>query len=129
MIMELKIGDRVSTTLCSSHGRIVDILTATGGRKLYTIHFDGDTEPSRFIFTESEITKEPSVEYKWEFEVLENVVVGIMYEVIGDQKTEVARGHGHLIHEGRVGVAQAASYALKKAYENLNNGSIYLDKN
>ena len=51
--------------------------------------------------------------------MLENLVVGIMYEVKGSTKTEIVRGHGHIIHEGALGKAQAASYSLKKIYEKL----------
>ena len=32
------------------------------------------------------------------------------------------KGHAHLLHDGVVGYAQAASYALKKIYEKLNGG-------
>lgn len=60
-------------------------------------------------------------QYSWTFEVLDNVVVGAMFETVGNRKTEITRGHGHIIHEGSVGIAQAASYALKKAFENLKN--------
>ena len=55
--------------------------------------------------------------YKYEFEHLENVVVARLYEIKGDVVTEVARGHGHIMHDGVIGVAQAASYALKRIYE------------
>lgn len=90
------------------------------GEKLYIVHLDGYAVASKHLWSADCLKKEASTEYKWDFEVCDNVVVGIMYEVKGDSKTEIVRGHGHIIHEGALGIAQAASYALKKAYEKLD---------
>lgn len=105
--------------VCGKSGRVIDILTKSTGEKVYMVHLDGYKEHSKILYSADCFLAEPQTEYKWEFEVLENVVVGIMYDVKGDQKTEIVRGHGHIIHEGVLGIAQAASYALKKAYEKL----------
>jgi hypothetical protein len=59
------------------------------------------------------------VTYCYEFDYLDNVVVARFYKIKGEEKTEITRGHGHIIHEGEIGVAQAASYALKRIYMNL----------
>jgi hypothetical protein len=56
--------------------------------------------------------------------VADNVVIAVLYAVVGDTKTEIARGHGHIMHEGVLGIAQASSYALKRIYMDLNGGSI-----
>ena len=64
-------------------------------------------------------------EYKIETEIADNVVIGIIYEISGDLKTEVCRGHGHIIHEGAEGIAQACSYAYKQAFTAIDSG-IYL---
>lgn len=66
-----------------------------------------------------EIVVEEPAEYVHEIEYLDNVVLVIFYEVKKDKKTEIARGHGHIIHEGAQGVAQAASYAMKRCYDQL----------
>jgi hypothetical protein len=55
-------------------------------------------------------------EYRYEFSYLDNVVVAVLNEVGDGYIREVARGHGHIIHEGVEGIAQAASYALKRIY-------------
>lgn len=142
--MEFNIGDKVRVRryedipeelrnrgLGKSAGRdgeIVDILWSNAkDNYVYRIHFDECDTPSRTDFVEgtfdlvSELDK-PT--YSYEFEFLENLVIARLYEVVGDQKYEVARGHGHIFHDGINGIAQAASYALKKIYEELNGGHV-----
>ena len=55
-----------------------------------------------------------------EIEILDNVVVGI----IKNDGKEIARGHGHRIHEGSDGIVQAISYAFKKCWEKTNGGEV-----
>jgi hypothetical protein len=91
---------------------------------LYKIHLDGYPKVSSVDFLEDSIDLISELEkktYRYEIDVLDNVVVAVLYEVGDDYKTEIARGHGHIIHEGEVGVAQAASYALKKIYQKFSN--------
>ena len=142
--MEFNIGDRVRVRkyediseelrnrgLGKSAGRdgeIVEILWSNAkDTYVYRIHFDECDTPSRTDFVEgtfdlvSELDKST---YSYEFEFLENLVIARLYENVGDQKYEVARGHGHIFHDGIKGIAQAASYALKKIYEELNGGIV-----
>lgn len=58
----------------------------------------------------------PPAKYYHEIEYLENVVLVILYEATEDGPVEIARGHGHIIHEGAKGITQATSYALKKIW-------------
>ena len=44
---------------------------------------------------------------------LENVVLVVLYEATEAGHVELARAHGHIIHEGADGIAQAASYAMR----------------
>ena len=67
-------------------------------------------------------------EYRVETEIADNVVIGIIYEIVNGIPTEVCRGHGHIIHEGAEGVAQACAYAYKKAFGSIDSG-IYLKQN
>ena len=64
-------------------------------------------------------------EYQVETQIADNVVIGIIYEIEGDLKTEVCRGHGHIVHEGAEGIAQACAYAYKKAFQKIDTG-IYM---
>ena len=52
-------------------------------------------------------------------DIASNVVIATLYEMTNDTKSILAKGHGHMIHEGANGIAQAASYACKKLYEAL----------
>lgn len=142
--MEFNIGDRVRvkryedipsevrhkgmSKQSGNDGEIVDILwSGANDRYVYTIHFDGYDRPSQTLFVGEAIDLVSELDkptYSYEFEFLENLVVARLYEIVGEQKYEVARGHGHIFHDGINGIAQAASYALKKIYEKLNGGEV-----
>ena len=113
--------------LCGKVGVIED--------KLFSGHFDGfvyvisldDYEtPSKKLWTEDcfDHYNEPTTTYSYEFEILNDVVVARFYETKGKIKTEIERGHGHIIHSGAKGIAQASSYALKKIFEKMNGGEL-----
>lgn len=72
--------------------------------------------------------KRTQPEFKVETEIADNVVIGIIYEVIDGKKFEVCRGHGHIIHEGVEGIAQACSYAFKKAFAEVDTGIYYKER-
>lgn len=137
--MEFNIGDKVrvrpfekipeeirSRGLGKSAGRegeIVDVMYSNAKEcNVYKIHFDGDTHISRTDFPEGSfdlVSDLAQATYTYEFEYLENLVVARLYEVTETSKTEIAKGHGHIFHDGVIGIAQAASYALKKIYRKL----------
>jgi hypothetical protein len=60
--------------------------------------------------------KVPPSRYFHEITYLDNVVLVVLYEATEGGKVELARGHGHIIHEGAAGVTQATSYALKRIW-------------
>ena len=63
--------------------------------------------------------------YRWEiFQAGNDVVTAVMYEIVGDVEREIDRKHGHIIHHGAIGFAQAASYAMKKIYIGMNGGKL-----
>lgn len=107
--------------LCGKQGRVVNKLFSTANNDyVYIILFDGKDEPSSVMWVQeqlSPIATDP-IEYKVEVNVLENVVVVVLVEIIGDKKTEIRRSHGHIIHDGAYGIVQAASYALRRLYFN-----------
>lgn len=141
--MELKIGDRVKVKeyadipeshrtkgigrLSGNVGVVTDKLYSEVNRGYtYRVHLDGYDRPSNKLWTAEMlyVLIEIPPEYKFEFDFLENMVVARFIEIRGATKTEIARGHGHIIHEGAVGIAQASSYALKKVYEKMNGGTL-----
>ena len=104
-------------------GEIVDILWSNAKDcYVYRIKFDGCTTPSKTDFVEGTFNLIADLEkatYTYEFEFAENLVVARLYEVKDDSKRMIARGHGHIFHDGALGIAQASSYALKRIYRFL----------
>lgn len=109
-------------------GEIVDIVYSNAQDcYMYRIHFDGYAQRSHTDFPEGSFDLIPELSeatYAYEFEFLNNTVVARLYEIRGDEKTEIGLGHGHIFHHGAFGVAQAASYALKRIAADLNDGYI-----
>lgn len=140
--MEFNIGDKVKVRpydevseairirgLAKSAGRvgeIVDVVYSNAkGKSVYKILFDGDAHVSRTDFEDGMIDPIGVPEkprYEYEFEYLDTVVVARLYEVTEESRLEVAKGHGHIIHDGVYGIAQAASYALKRIYYAIMEG-------
>ena len=105
-------------------GEIIDKLwSAANDCMVYRIRFDGVPYASKTLFIDGQfdrISDLMKVSYVYEFDNCDNVVIAIFYEVDRDgNKTEIARGHGHLIHEGALGIAQASAYALKRIWQKL----------
>ncbi len=137
--MEYNIGERVRIRRYSvkhkgiaknagNDGEIVDKLwSAARDCMVYRIQFDGMDRFSKTDFVEGTFDRisdlKKKVTYTFEFDYLDTVTVARLYEIDGEgNKTEIAKGHGHLIHDGALGIAQSASYALKRIYQDLNGG-------
>ena len=109
-------------------GEIVDKLwSAARDQMVYRIQFDGFERFSKTDFVEGTFDRLSDLKakksYTYEFDYLDTVTVARLYEVDENgNKTEIAKGHGHLIHDGALGIAQSASYALKRIYQDLNGG-------
>ena len=147
--MEFNIGERVRIKaydeipdksknkrmglLAGLEGEIVDkMYSEAKGLTVYKIHLDVFDRPSKCDFTEYciELIGDDETEYTYEFEYLENLVVARLYEIVdGNIKKEIAKGHGHIFHDGAYGIAQAASYALKRICNDLNGGTLKAYKN
>ena len=113
--------------IAGKEGTIVDKLYSEAhGRFIYFLHLDGFEKQSHAQFDGDslELIPQEEVTYLHEFEYLENVVIARFYEVRGDRKTEVGRGHGHIMHDGAYGIAQASSYALLRIMKKMeDNGN------
>lgn len=141
--MDYKIGSRVRVNAfdaihenirhrglgkhAGKEGEIVDVLYSDANEcYVYRILFDGASMESRtdFLAGMFDIIEDEVIEtYTHEIEYLDNVVVVRFFKITDNSKQELARGHGHIIHEGAIGIAQATSYAMKKIYEKMNGGS------
>jgi hypothetical protein len=119
-------------SLCGQHGEVVDRYYSEAlGCYGYKLKFDGSPRPSLALFDGDSLIPEEQEEeagYHFEFDILENLVSARFYEDKGDKTSLICRGHGHIFHDGAVGVAQAASYALKRILEKLNDGYYDLRK-
>lgn len=103
--------------MCGEIGTIEDVFYSEAKQcNLYVIQFDNFTKSLKLWRAELLEEVSENVSYGYEFDFCDNVVVAILYEFREESKTEIARGHGHIIHEGAIGIAQAASYALKRIY-------------
>ena len=123
--MPEKVRNKGIARNCGKDGEIVDKLwSAAKDCMCYHIKLDDMNCISGALYTEgmfdriSDLT--PKVTYVYEFDNLENLVAARFYEVDENGiKTEIARGHGHIFHEGAYGIAQASSYALKRIMKKM----------
>ena len=116
---KFKIGDRVETNWIGI-GNVTDVMYSSH-KSAYSYEVTNDENASD-LFSEEELElvadkKGYSMDIK--IDIASNVVIATLYEETEDTKSPLAKGHGHMIHEGKLGVAQAASYACKKLYESL----------
>lgn len=140
--MEFNIGDRVRvrdrenlpeemktkgiSRITGMDGVIIDKMwSGARGCTVYKPQLDGFKVPSKVDYLEGSfdlISELEQATYTYEFEFAENLVIARLYELKSDSKKMIARGHGHIFHDGALGIAQAASYALKRIYKLLEEG-------
>ena len=116
---KFKIGDLVETNWIGI-GKVTDVMYSS--HKCEYSYEVTNFENGSDLFSEEELTLVPekkgySMDIK--IDIASNVVIATLYEESEDTKSPLAKGHGHMIHAGKLGVAQAASYACKKLYESL----------
>ena len=122
---EFQIGDKVGYIHQKAEGVIEDILYSNATDKfLYSVKWQGIGMPSRSQHNADDLYPINDREYRYEISLHNNVVVAILYEKANDDEFEVARGHGHIIHDGVLGFTQAASYALKRIMLEINGGEM-----
>ena len=122
------IGDEVRVPYTNESGVITDrMYSEAKSQFLFVIKPHGGGRS--FVRKEDDI--EPfhkPIEYRIKTEIADNVVIGVICEVRDGNEIEICRGHGHIIHEGAEGIAQACSYAYKKAFCAIDSG-IYHKQN
>lgn len=122
--MEFNIGDRVYALQHKQSGIVEDKLYSNKSDDyMYIVKFDGGKECYRPLYANELVFEQGT--YRYEVKPAgKDVVVAILYETVGDVEREIGRGHGHIMHQGAIGFAQAASYAMKKVYVNMNDGKL-----
>ena len=115
---KFKIGDRVAVSSYSLEGEVTDAMHSMSTGWSYSVRCkQGD-----FFFRENDlelVRKKNDYRMTIEIDIAQNVVIASLFEKDGDILRPLGKGHGHLIHDGELGVAQAASYACKRLYEGL----------
>jgi len=121
---EFEIGEKVVAVIHNKTAVIEDVLYSNKEDDwMYIVKFDDSPVAYARPMSASELKAVASKTYRYEvFQADDNVMVAVMYEIDGDTETEIARHHGHIMHEGLIGVAQAASFAMKKIYIGMNGG-------
>lgn len=115
---KFKIGDRVRIVRKKDTSAVVRDVYVGDSECVYRIATDNHLV---FYIVEDELELVPEKNYSMavQIDVAENVVIATLYEETEIVKSPLAKGHGHIIHAGELGIAQAASYACKKLYESL----------
>ena len=109
----LKVGDCVRT-LDGDIGVIKDALIAFDfPGYYYLVQLENASTVRAFSEEELTIYTKSVISLSVEFE--DNVLVVC---VLKDGSC-LARGHAHILHDGDLGLVQACSYAMKRAYESL----------
>lgn len=117
---KFKVGDLV--TVSGLIGVVTDIMySLKTDSNVFEVTLEGETTPCGFYRADEmelvPVTKDYSMTIN--IDIASNVVIATLYEETKNSKSAVAKGHGHMIHEGELGIAQAASYACKRLYESL----------
>ena len=115
---KFKIGDLVDTNWIGM-GKVIDVMYSASKDK-YTYEVSNE-EGGSDLFGEDELKPAPKKDYSMEIkiDIANNVVIATLYESAGGVQKPIHKGHGHLIHEGEIGIAQAASYACYRLYKSM----------
>ena len=131
--MEFKIGDKVRVRDTGVVAEVSDVMLS---QKLNAPIFEvsGEYGPICNFYEDELEPVNDTVQYRFQvnIDVADNVVIAVMDESVNveaDLWNEVARGHGHIIHPGSAGVAQAFSYAAKMVLKDLYTGIYYKQNN
>lgn len=117
---KFKIGDRVKS-VSNGTGEVKEALYSSLNDCWYYEVMECNTTLVCTL-SEGDLEMAPEKkEYKMtvDIDIADNVVIASLFEKDGESLRPLAKGHGHLIHEGELGIAQAASYACKRLYESL----------
>ena len=127
--MAYNIGDRV--TVNDRVAVVTDrMYSARSEEYLYSIKYQGMAEDQDDLYTDGELAPfvDTSRTFDVEMEIEDGVVIFSLIAVIDNERRVVARNHGNVLRNDALGVVQAASYAVRKAFLEMNNGNIYLNK-
>ena len=116
---KFKLGDLVETNWIGT-GKVTDVLYSAS-KDAYTYQVTNEEDEVDELFSEDDLKVAPDTEYSMDIkiDIAKNVLIATLYEVKGEQMRPICKGHGHLIHQGSVGIAQAASYACNRLWKTI----------
>lgn len=117
--MEFRPGDCVKVKQSGDIGIVSDIVKTSGGY-LYGVE-NSAWDKAKYFYEDEIEAKAEDKQYTFHITVANNIVYAVMMD--GEEGNEIARGHGHIFHDGKYGVAQAASYAMKRIKDYLEGGN------
>ena len=118
---KFKIGDRVKPIHQDTVLEVMDAMYSIRCNKWFYDARESETMVSgTYMEDDLELApekKDYSMDIK--IDIAKNVVIATLYESVGGVQKPIHKGHGHLIHEGEKGIAQAASYACMRLYKSM----------
>ncbi len=116
---KFKLGDLVETNWIGT-GKVTDVLYSAS-KDRYTYEVTNEEDEVTESFAEDDLKAASDIEYSMDIkiDIANNVLIATLYEHKGDQVKSICKGHGHLIHSGAVGIAQAASYACNRLWKTI----------
>lgn len=116
-----KIGDRVKLVQYPhTEGVVTEMYSNFATTNwMYEITTDNDVSFYRHEGDLELVPEKKDYSMTVSIDIASNVVIATLYEETENSKSPLAKGHGHMIHEGDLGIAQAASYACKRLYQSL----------
>ena len=118
--MNIKVGDKVIVSTENhrrEHGTVVELLRGSmSSTEVYEVVLDsGEAIWARN--GQVELLEEKEVTFTFDVTIPQEKDI-VIVKMMEDGK-EIARGHGHVIHHGALGIAQAMSYACKRIWNDL----------
>lgn len=117
---KFKIGERVKPIHRDIVLEVMDAFYSIRSEKWFYEVRDHETMTDG-TYGEENLELAPAKEFSMDIkiDIANNVVIATMYESLGGVQKPIHKGHGHLIHEGEYGIAQAASYACMRLYKSM----------
>ena len=127
---EIKIGDIVVVKGSGKRGKVADLFRSDEAKSGCALLFNVEMDSGEFEFYYADEVDlyQLKKEYTVSVDVLENVVVATVYEADENGTREVAKGHGHTIHMGLLGVAQALSYASRRILMDVDTKGVVIKR-
>ena len=104
-------------------GEDVKILDVLEGRDNVVYLAQCEKTGTMYYLDDDDLERTENGEFEHEITVSDSVAMVTLYQTVGGRRTILARGHGHIIHDGAVGYAQAIGFAFSRIAKTLGGYS------